>query len=112
MLDPGIDQRNYSIHYQHWPVSDLAVFHPHPAQTWYFGFATSSWPIPVRGIHHDKGVRYCVLYSVHTGVPVQRKNVSHINLVTRVAAQIRRWSYQVACHMLVRNQIELASAKH
>jgi hypothetical protein len=68
---------NYSCHHQRWYVPDLEAFHHPPPQTWYVGFSTSSWLAPVRGAHHGKGVRYFALYSVHMGVPVQQKEVSH-----------------------------------
>jgi len=39
------------------------------------------------------------------------KNLVMEPQVLRVAAYIEKWSYQIACHMLVRHKIELAHAK-
>ena len=73
-LLPGTARTNCSCHYyQCLPEVGRAVsHHPPPAQNCYAVSSISSWPIPVRGVHHDKGGRYYALYSEHKVVPVQQ----------------------------------------
>jgi hypothetical protein len=71
-----VPRTNYSCRSQHWPVIDPVVIQHPPPQNCYCGSSTFSWPIPVRGVHHGRGVRYYALYNVHMGVPVSQKDVS------------------------------------
>lgn len=81
---------NCSCHSRHSPGVDLAASQHPPPQNCYAGSLTFSWPIPVRGAHHGKGVRYCALYSVHTGVPVGQNQVSHRTLCITSGCIIER----------------------
>jgi hypothetical protein len=90
----------------------VAIHHP-PPQNCYAGSSTSSWPSPVRGVRHGRDARYCALYSAHKGVPVQRE------VLVMEAPVPQEWlhilngkSYQIACHMLARYQVELAQIEH
>lgn len=89
----------------------MAIHHP-PPQNCYAGSSTSSWPSPVRGVRHGRDARYCALYSAHKGVPVRRE------VLVREPPVPQEWlhilngkSYQIACHMLARYQIELAHSQ-
>jgi hypothetical protein len=77
VIDPELAQTNCSFRCQHLLGLDLGAIHPPQPQNCYVDFLPSSWTTPVRGAHHGRGVRYYALYSVHMGVPVQRKDVSH-----------------------------------
>ena len=100
------------FHYLSLSALDPVPCHRPPGQNCYAASWTSSWSIPVRGVHRGKGAQYFALYSGHMGVPVQRKQVSHTTLrITSSCIYWKRWSYQIACHMLGRYQIELAFAK-
>lgn len=77
VIDPELAQTNCSFRCQHLHSIYLAVVHPPPPQNCCVLSSTSSWPTPVREARHGRGGRYCALYSVHMGVPVQQKNVSH-----------------------------------
>lgn len=73
----GFAQTNWPCHFLRYLGLDRVLIHLPLHQSYFAGFALpSSWPTPVREVRHDRGGRYCVLYSVHKGAPVQQDSVS------------------------------------